>query len=109
MNDLAGLMAVHPEIKTRNTDEAVQLATRACQLTNYNNPVFLATLGTAYASAGRFPEAIDTAKKAIALADAMNQPQVKNAVQQHLFLYLQHKPYTEPPRAAPPRLDRNYN
>ena len=59
MNDLAGLMAIHPEIKTRNTQEAIQLATRACQLTNYNNPVFLATLEL------RTPRQADSQKRSI--------------------------------------------
>ena len=95
MNDLAGLMATHPEIKNRDTNEAVRLAERACELTNYTNPGFLATLAASYASAGRFPEAIDTAKKSIAVAEAQNQPVIKNAVQKHLSFYLQHKPYIE--------------
>jgi len=35
-------------------------------------------LAAAFASGGRFSEAVDTAKKAIELANAANRPQIKN-------------------------------
>jgi hypothetical protein len=54
--------------------------------------VFLGTLAAAYASAGRFIEAIDTAQKAMNLADAAGQPQIRKVIQYHLSLYKQGKP-----------------
>ncbi len=95
MNDLAWYIATHPEIKSRDVNEAVLLASRACELTNYKNPALMGTLAAAYASAGRFSEAVDAAKTAIALADTANQPQIKNVIQYHLTLYTQGKPYIE--------------
>ena len=95
MNNLALLMATHPEIKNRDANEAVRLARRACELTNYRDPAVMATLAAAYASAGRFTEAIDTAKTALAIADAANQPQIKNIIQYHLTFYMQGIPYIE--------------
>jgi len=100
MNDLAWFIATHPEIKDRNVNEAISLANHACELTNYKDPAIVGTLAAAYASAGRFPEAIDTAKRAIALADTVNRPQIKNIIQYHLTFYAQGKPYIEP-AAAP--------
>jgi tetratricopeptide (TPR) repeat protein len=97
MNDLAWFTATHPELKGRDVNEAISLARRACQLTNYKNPSLMGTLAAAYASAGKFTEAIDTAKTAINLADAANQPQIKNIIQYHLSFYTQGKPYIEPP------------
>jgi len=44
MNDLAFLIATHPEIKGRDVNEAVCLARRACELTDYRNAAFLDTL-----------------------------------------------------------------
>jgi tetratricopeptide (TPR) repeat protein len=96
MNDLALLIATHPEIKNRDVNEAVRLASRACELTNYNNPAVLGTLAAAYAAAQRFPEAVDTARKAITIADSINQLQIKNIIQRHLSFYEQGKPYIEP-------------
>jgi tetratricopeptide (TPR) repeat protein len=96
-NNLALLIATNPEIKDRDASEAISLAIRACKLTDYKEPAFLGTLAAAYASAGRFSEAIDTANKALYLADATNQPQIKNIIRYHLSFYTQGKPYIEPP------------
>ncbi len=95
MGNLAFLIATHPEIKGRDINEAIYLADRACIITNYKSPSYLDTLAAAYASAGRFPEAINTAQKAITLAEDANQPQVKNIIQYHLTFYTQGKPYIE--------------
>ena len=100
MNDFAFLIITHPEIKNRDVNEATRLARRACELTSYKNPAFLGTLAAAYASAGKFSEAVDTARKAIAIADSANQPQIKNIIQHHLTFYTQGKPYIKP-AAAP--------
>jgi Flp pilus assembly protein TadD len=96
MNNLAFLMSTHPELKKRDVNEATRLARRACELTDFKNPQPLGTLAAAYASAGRFSEAIETANTAVKLADAANQPQIKNILQYHLTFYTQGKPYIEP-------------
>ena len=99
MNRLAWLIATHPEIKNRDVNEAIGLALRACELTNYHNPAMLGTLAASYAAAARFSEAVDTAREAIAIADSANQPQIKNIIQHHLTFYTQGKPYIEPASA----------
>jgi Flp pilus assembly protein TadD len=63
-NNLAWILATHPDAQFRNGPEAVQLATRACELTRYEQPVVLATLAAAYAETGRFPEAVSFAERA---------------------------------------------
>lgn len=68
LNNLAVLLATAPEAGLRNGAEAVQLAERACALTGNRNPVMLTTLAAAYAEAGRFEEAIQTAQQAIKFA-----------------------------------------
>jgi tetratricopeptide (TPR) repeat protein len=100
--NLAWFVATNAEVMNRDTNEAILLASRACRLTNYKNPLFLGTLAAALASAGRFSEAVDTANRAMSLAEAANQPQIKNAIQYHLSFYKQGKPYIEPsPRPLP--------
>jgi protein O-mannosyl-transferase len=103
MSNLALLIAVYPDLKGRNPDEAVYLAQRACELTYHMEPVLVTTLAAAYASAGRFGEAVEAAQRAAAMADAGGQPQLANVIRQQLSLYRQGKAYTESARrpAAP--------
>jgi Flp pilus assembly protein TadD len=68
LNNLAWLLAAEPDARFRNGAEAVALATRACELTKYQNPVPLATLAAAYAETGRFQEAVSFAGQAQDLA-----------------------------------------
>jgi tetratricopeptide (TPR) repeat protein len=96
MNGLAFLIATNPEIKNRDTNEALRLASRACELVNYKDPVSLGTLAAAYASVGKFSEAVNMANRAINLADATNQPQIKNMIRYHLSFYTQGKPCIKP-------------
>ena len=60
----------------RNGREAVELAQRACKLTDDKQPQLLGTLAAAYAEAGRFPEAVATAEKAAALAEEGKQTEL---------------------------------
>ena len=101
INNLAFLIASHPELKYRDPNEAIDLAQRACGLSNYQNPVILGTLSTAYAAAGKFSEAIETVKKAINLAQSANQPQVKQRLEFLMSLYTQRKPLIETSKSRP--------
>ena len=56
----------------------------------------LDALAVAYASAGRFKEAIATASQAYSLAKAANQGDIAQDVHIRLQLYRQEKPYREP-------------
>lgn len=64
LNNLAWTLAACPKAEYRNGAEAVELATRACELTKYQSPVPLATLAAAYAEAGRYQEAVSFAEQA---------------------------------------------
>jgi len=66
LNNLAWLLATSPSF--RNGAKAVELATQANQFTGGENPVILRTLAAAYAESGRFPEAVEAAKRALQLA-----------------------------------------
>ncbi len=74
LNNLAWLLAAYPDPRFRNGPEAMQLATRACELTQYRNPVPLATLAAAYAETGRFDEAVSFAEQAQDLARGSQGP-----------------------------------
>ena len=68
LNNLAWILATNPDEKLRHGREAVQLAERACQLTQFATPVMLGTLAAAHAEAGQFTNAVATARRAESLA-----------------------------------------
>ena len=63
LNNLAWLLATCPEPGLRDGAEAVQLANRACDLTQSRRAVMVGTLAAAYAEAGRFDQAVATAER----------------------------------------------
>ncbi|NOS72139.1 MAG: tetratricopeptide repeat protein [Verrucomicrobia bacterium] len=68
LDGLSWILSTDPNPEFRNGVEAVRMAERACELSGRNDPVKLKTLAAAYAEAGRFPEAITTARSAQAAA-----------------------------------------
>jgi Flp pilus assembly protein TadD len=95
LNNLAWIFAAsaHPEF--RNGPEAVQLAERACASTHDSQPLLIGTLAAAYAEAGRFDDAINTAQKAHDLAVAQGSAGVGARNIQLLQLYRSHRAYHE--------------
>ena len=81
LNNLAWILAAAGKPGLRNGEEAVRLATRAVGLTEYRHPVFIGTLAAAYAQAGQFREAVDTAciAEALALVTGQNDVYAINA------------------------------
>jgi tetratricopeptide (TPR) repeat protein len=74
INNLAWTLATDPDPKFRNGVEAVQLATRVCEITRYQHPLALATIAAAYAETGHFNEAISFAEQALQLAGSSGSP-----------------------------------
>jgi tetratricopeptide (TPR) repeat protein len=97
LNNLAWILATDRGVTNRNGAEAVQLAQRACVLTGYQTPVLIGTLAAGYAEAGRFKEAVDTARRARDLALAARQPDVAEKNRQLLGLYQSGRAYHQPP------------
>jgi len=96
LNNLAWLLATHPEAEFRNGSEAVMLAEHACTLTSYNATILVGTLSAAYAETGQFDKAIETSKKACELAEAQHEPKLLERNQELLRLFQSRKPYREP-------------
>jgi tetratricopeptide (TPR) repeat protein len=95
LNNLAWLLATYPDPKYRNGPEAVRLAQRACELTHFQRTIFVGTLAAAYAEAGRFPEAIQTAQKAHDLAVRWNEPDLASRNLSLMKLYQSGQAYRE--------------
>ena len=69
MNNLAWVLATHPEIDVRNGRRAVELALEAARKTGANDPVILRTLAAAYAEVDNFRQAIRIAEAALPIAE----------------------------------------
>ena len=95
MNDLAWFLAASQKTTAHNPDKALRLAQRACELTNYSKPELLDTLAVAYAAAGSFSKAIETAEKALELCRSPKQKTLKDEIENRLVLYKTGKPYIE--------------
>jgi len=94
-NNLAWILATHPDEKLRNGAEAVAHAQRACELTRYRVPIMVGTLAAAYAEAGSFDDAIATAQKAHEMALTKCQTELAKKNLELLNLYRSGKPYRE--------------
>jgi tetratricopeptide (TPR) repeat protein len=85
--NLAWVLATCPQASLRNGNKAVELAQRANQLTGDGNPIVLGTLAAAYAEAGRFPEAVATAQRALQLAETQSNTALADGLRSQLKLY----------------------
>ncbi|HEV2392730.1 MAG TPA: hypothetical protein VG146_10255 [Verrucomicrobiae bacterium] len=93
LNNLAWLRATSPDPKLQNGTEAVRLAQRACQLTDYQRTVFIGTLAAAYAEAGQFDAAVATAQMACDHAQLWHESELAQKNKDLLELYRAGKPY----------------
>lgn len=87
LNRAAWILAAHPDPTVRDAREAVELARRAADLTDHEDPSILVTLAAAYAAASEFERAVTTAQLAIELADAAHRPDLTKTIRGHLELY----------------------
>jgi tetratricopeptide (TPR) repeat protein len=93
LNSEAWLLAAGPDDKVRDGKKAVELAKRACELTDYKRALFLGTLAAAWAEAGDFDEAVKCQKKALEDPDYENK--FSEYAQKRIQQYEDHKPYHE--------------
>lgn len=85
-NGLAWILATSSEPTLRNPEEAVRAAERAVR-TRPEDPGLLDTLGAAYASDGRFAEAIETSQRAENLASAQGDDALRDRIRERVARY----------------------
>ncbi len=95
-NNLAWLLATCPDASLRKGDKAVELARQANELTGGENPLILHTLAAAFAEAGRFSEAVETAQRALRLAGAQPNTRLAGQLQFEMKLYQAGSPFHSP-------------
>ncbi|MGA2543571.1 MAG: tetratricopeptide repeat protein [Verrucomicrobiota bacterium] len=93
LNNLGWLLATASDDKLRDGPEAVRLAERALRLPPAKGMCVAGTLAAAYAEAGRFPEAIATAEKAVREETAAGETRFADLNRQLLTLYRAGKPW----------------
>jgi tetratricopeptide (TPR) repeat protein len=90
-NSLAWLRATLPDAKYRNGQQAVEFATKACELAGWKNGEWLSTLAAAYAELGNFEKAVIWQTRALELASADEAEALKS----QLKLYQGRRPYRQ--------------
>src|SRR5262245_18884644 len=89
-NALAWILATCPQAACRNGEKAVEHATLACKLTDHKDAINLDTLAAAYAESGKYKEAVEWQKRAIAAAADADD---REEFQERLRLYQAGKPF----------------
>jgi len=91
LDNLAWVLATTSPTSLRNGGEAVAFATQAVKLTGGKDPSVLNTQSAAYAAAGRFDEALATARQALQLAEARSDSDLVATLQKEIRLYQMHR------------------
>jgi len=95
LSQTAWVLATCPVALVRNGSEAVELAQRAVHASGGRDPAILDTLAAAYAEVGRFPEAVQTARQALALATQQNAQPLAEGLKARIALYEAKTPFRE--------------
>ena len=94
---LSWIRATSAEAALRDAAEALRLAREAVRLGGDDHPDALDTLAAAYAAAGRFDEAVATARRAAARARATpGLERLAPPIEGRLRMYLRFEPYRAP-------------
>lgn len=91
LNNLAWVLCTSPDDDVRDGQRAIELATKACEVTDYKAAHILSTLGAAYAETGDFETAIEWSEKAVELGSEMHA----EALKAELETYKKGQPFRE--------------
>ena len=93
LNAVAWFLATCPDDGVRNGAEAVRQATRACELSYWQEWKYVDTLAACWSSTGNFDRAIACEQQAIDLAGT--DQDARNTMERHLASYQQQRPWRE--------------
>jgi len=95
MNNLGWLLATCADGSVRNGARAVEIAAHANMLSGGEDPLILHTLAAAYAENGQFSQAVETAERALQLAEQQRKEILVRALPHEISLYQTSLPYHE--------------
>ncbi len=98
---LAKVYSSHPDDSIRDAQQALILASRACELTRNSHPDALDALAAAHAEGGNFQEAVKVAQLAIGVARKRKAERIAAAISRRLRLYEAGKPFRQTGGAGP--------
>jgi tetratricopeptide (TPR) repeat protein len=101
LNNLAWILATHPDAAVRDGAEALRLATEALQTSPSQDALNFVTLAAAYAENGSFTQAVAAARKAEELASAPGTEELAKKYHDLTVLFLSGQPLRDAPRTAP--------
>ncbi len=93
LNNFAWVLATSPDDDIRDGQRAIELATKACEVTEYKEAHILSTLAAAYAETGDFEAAVKWSRKAVELG--VQNDEVDEQLKKELDSYEQKKPWRE--------------
>lgn len=91
LNNYAWVLATSPKDELRDAKLSIELATKACEVTEYKEAHILSTLAAGYAESGDFETAIKWSTKAVELGDDDTREQLRKELES----YQQKKPWRE--------------
>lgn len=96
LNNLSWVLSTSPDDSVRNGERALELAEKACELTEYQKAYILSTLAAAYAELGDFDKAVQWSEKSLEMSqDDENVAERTDELQKELDSYKEKKPYRE--------------
>lgn len=95
LNNFAWVLATTPMDKLRDGKRAVELATKACELTDYKQAHIISTLAAAYAETGNFKEAVKWSKKSVELSKDGDDKEIQEALAKELECFKKGEPWRE--------------
>jgi tetratricopeptide (TPR) repeat protein len=83
LNNLSWVLSTSPDENLRDGKRALELALKACELTEYKQAHILSTLAAAYAELGDFETAIKWSQKAVDIGDDAQQEALENELESY--------------------------
>jgi hypothetical protein len=102
-NNLAWILATHPDEAVRDPGAALELAESAAVRTGRRDARVIDTLAAAYAAQARFSEAVPRAARAARLADEAGNPRLAGQIRGREALYRSGRPYISGGASEPER------
>ncbi|MEL7497486.1 MAG: tetratricopeptide repeat protein [Planctomycetota bacterium] len=85
LNNFAWVLATSPDDDVRDAEKSIELATRAAEMTDFEEAHILSTLASGYAESGDFDTAIEYVEKALAVNRRLNEEAVDKSATEKQF------------------------